>query len=47
MIEEIKKLYSLTVSDELLIKIAGSIYRFIEASNILELDSEINEEIEE
>lgn len=47
MIEEMKKLYSLTVPNELLVKISEGIYKFIEASKILEFDSEIDEEAEE
>lgn len=47
MIEEVRKLYSLTVPDELLIKVSESIHKFIEASKILEFDSEIDEEVEE
>lgn len=47
MVEKIKKLYSLTVPDEILVEICENIYKFIEASNILEFDSEADEGLEE
>ncbi|MCL7382954.1 MAG: hypothetical protein LZ172_00690 [Thaumarchaeota archaeon] len=47
MIEVMKKLYSLPVPDELLIKVSDNIYKFIESSNILEFNFEIDCELEE
>jgi len=41
-IEIMKKLYSLSVPEELLIKVSDNIYKFIESSDILKFSFEIN-----
>jgi len=47
MIEIMKKLYSLSVPDELLIRVSDNIYKFIESSNILKFSFEIDGVLEE
>lgn len=47
MIEIMKRLYSLSVPDELLIKVSDNIYKFIQSSNILKFSSEIDGDLEE
>lgn len=43
MIEILRRIYSLTIPEELLIKVSENIYKFIEASEILEysLDEDV------
>jgi len=42
-----KRLYSLAVPDELLIKVSENIYKFIEDSNILNFTLEIDNDLKE
>ncbi len=38
MMEMVRRIYSLTIPEEFLLKISENIYKFIEASKILEYD---------